>query len=257
MISSLKFSKYSGAGNTFLIIDQKDWLAVDSARSLVPQMCDANLGLSADGVLVLHPSADADFKWEFYNSDGSTAEMCGNLARCATLYAFEKSGKTEFKFETTAGIVLGKKSGDDLFTIEMTQITNRDQFIEDSPVYDSGVPHLIKYLQKIPELETIRSEAQRLRRHSALGLSGANVTYMEEVDDSSIRAVTFERGVEDFTLACGTGAVAAAYHQSLRSMKKLIEVQMPGGKLVVDFQNAKPKLSGPACKVASGEWIIR
>ncbi|MFN7262192.1 MAG: diaminopimelate epimerase [Pseudobdellovibrionaceae bacterium] len=242
--------RMSGAGNTFTILDQlsdlpdsADW----SARA--QELCAQSP--TTDGFLVLWKSPDYDFQWDFYNNDGSRAEMCGNAARCAARYYLEKSKKESCTFLTKAGLISGKwaSKSEDQISVSLTPIQNlQARFLAQTlagteiqgTFLNTGVPHFVI------EHEPDRTLAVALRASHSFGASGANITFSQAMGPHRTKAVTFERGVEDFTLACGTGAVAAAYaHFEKNSAEASVVVEMPGGELEVK-KGTPPTLTGPA-----------
>lgn len=273
------FYKYSGAGNTFLISSDKLNIDGSEKKELIKKICNPVDGFAADGVLFLDKKQE-QVVWDFYNSDGSTAEMCGNAARCAFRFSAEHFSqlKDKIEFVTLAGIVKGFKKGD-LVAIEMTPVKNesghptlteiadlienanlKEQLLKESASshflsIDTGVPHLVFEIKNFTDYKKLKS-LSALLRGLKLFPRGTNVTLISIINDNTAKAVTFERGVEDFTLACGTGAVAAAKYVSLKTQKNNINIQMPGGDLLVDFESLKsnPILIGQA--VLIGKIIV-
>lgn len=251
----LRVTRMSGAQNTFFVANVFDssWAKVYSSLDenlkarIASHLCKSFFGFHTDGLLFLRPEKGFDFAWDFYNSDGSHAEMCGNAARCATLFFHEKvKAQKEHQFLTGAGKITGQVLGPEQVKVEMTKISETKQMsvLGKSGFYvNTGVPHFI--LAQAPDADL----AKRLRKVGDFGPAGANITFVENISEQSLSAVTFERGVENYTQACGTGAVAAAmYLQSLNGQKPLVSVTMPGGTL--EIENAEtgrqPYLIGPA-----------
>lgn len=258
--------KYSGAGNTFVIILDSA-IAADERPEWVKTICNPIYGISADGVLFLKKGyKKADFLWDFYNSDGSIAEMCGNAARCAALFVFDDLQFTEEKivFSTMAGLIKAQKEAGQFkismpaYQIKATQKPiqlNSGQVIYGFWV-DTGVPHFVinkKQLGSMTEDKKILSE---IRNHVDFGSSGTNVTLIDIKSEDDLEAITFERGVENFTLACGTGAIAAAVAASELNKGKIFFVNMPGGQLKVQLKEKfEVELMGPAKKIAEINWF--
>jgi diaminopimelate epimerase len=264
--------KMSGAGNTFVLVDatsSSTWNEIESKlsvkrKSFARMVCDRTLGVAADGVLFLKEGEStgenaADYVWDFYNADGSAAEMCGNAARCAALFCQEylTSNTTgNYRFRTGAGVVSAQVLGDDQVRILMPVIQDyqesRTLLIDEKPYIfsfvNSGVPHLVMQIADYKEVISLKEMARKARHHVALGAAGSNVTFYVKEKSNFIRAVTFERGVEDYTQACGTGAVAAAYVEHCKSQSAAIDVSMPGGNLAVQFTDAtaNPLMTGGA-----------
>ena len=217
----MKVTKMHGAGNDFVIIDAvSEGISHDTAPELARRLCDRRLGIGADGLmLVCPPENGSDFKLLFYNADGSLGEMCGNGARCIARYGYEHSlsGKIQH-IETTAGPVVGERISETLYRIRLNDPTLIDlhrtaegldcAYVE---LGCPGLPHAVLLLDDWDRLD--RSElfdlGKRLRYSGAFP-KGANVSFVKILDRSSVKAITFERGVEDFTLACGTGCGSTA-----------------------------------------------
>ncbi|HRO66935.1 MAG TPA: diaminopimelate epimerase, partial [Pseudobdellovibrionaceae bacterium] len=205
--------------------------------------------LASDGLIFLeNKNADSGHLiWDFYNADGSGAEMCGNAARCAGAFVQEVMGtKIPFVLETTAGLVSVQRRADGRWAVEMPPVQDKPRQISlevEGKTYqgylvNSGVPHLV--LELSPAEEPSLSVCRRLRSHADLGVAGANVTFL-----NGSQAKTYERGVEGFTAACGTGAVAAALVMS-EGRSGRFRVTMPGGDLEVELGGPRPVLIGPA-----------
>lgn len=257
----LTITKMSGAGNTFSLIDltkNSPWSDIEKQLNIpraefAKMICDKVLGVSTDGLLFIQPGSEGfDFDWDFYNSDGSTAEMCGNAARCAARFCVESLGSaatTNLKFKTGAGLVVAQTLGDSRVRVKMPAakvlqeeilLRMRSSSEERFTLINTGVPHLVQKIQEMSAAVALKEMAKEARAHHDLRPHGANVTFYAPVSSGRINAVTFERGVEDYTLACGTGAVAAALAYANVSGEKDIEVQMPGGLLVVNFIDGDP-----------------
>ena len=257
----LPITKMSGAGNTFSLIDltnKSPWLDIEKQLNLpraefAKMICDKVLGLATDGLLFIQPGSEGfDFDWDFYNSDGSTAEMCGNAARCAARFCVESLGSASqinLKFKTGAGLVLAQTLGDSRVRVKMpaAKVLQEQIFLrmrssseETFTLINTGVPHLVQKIHEMGAAVALKDMAREARSHHDLKPNGANVTFYAEASKGRINAVTFERGVEDYTLACGTGAVAAALAYSNINGEKNVEVQMPGGLLQVNFIEGDP-----------------
>jgi diaminopimelate epimerase len=257
MTGSEKFllSRCSGTNNTFLIADSinSNWkntypfLSKEQKEKIAKNLCSSFHGFKTDGLLFLYNFEKYDFAWDFFNSDGSFAEMCGNAARCASWYFYKRiDQKKIISFFSGAGDINAEILEEEMVKIEMPKISPiQSMSVLGKPgiFIDTGVPHFV--LEMAPE----RKLAQQLRTVDAFGKTGSNITFVENVKSESVSAVTFERGVEDYTEACGTGAVAAAAFCEYK-IKKLskVAVKMPGGTLYVDGakSNQRPFLSGSA-----------
>ena len=210
-----RFTKMNGAGNDFILIDNRMG-DVRLDRSQIAQLCDRHRGIGADGILLLEkPGNRADFRMRYFNADGGEAEMCGNGARCFARFANKvAAAKEKISFETQAGLISAELKGDSV-TLGMTEPTDLRLHLElgiageNKTVHfiNSGVPHVVIPVVNIEDVD-VRHEGAAVRYHKIFSPSGTNVNFMEKRGAKKIR--TYERGVEDETLACGAGIVASA-----------------------------------------------
>ena len=214
----------SGSGNDFILIDNRDGIVDDTyVKQLVVGACRRRMSAGADGLLLVEKSSRADFKWRFFNADGSRAEMCGNGARCASRYAY-LTGITgpELSFETDVGVVTAEVI-DEQVKIGMTDPTdlkeNRTLLLGETNLpYDyinTGVPHVVMMTDDIEGINVVEM-GRALRHHEAFSPAGTNVNFVELIGNNTLVVRTYERGVEDETLACGTGCVAASLVMCLK-----------------------------------------
>ena len=274
----MQFTKMNGAGNSFIILDGIRG-ALDTARlpELARALCDVDFGVGADGLMAVLPADDADFTMRFYNSDGSLGEMCGNGARCIARYGYDRGLAGDIqRIETTAGIVVGQRIEEDLYCVRLNDPTAVETEIGipwDGQILsvsymelgDPGIPHAVLELPEwdtMPEDE-LRSLGAYIRSYAAFP-KGANVTFRKRLGRDHIKAVTYERGVEDFTLACGTGAGATAAAMRLRGeiRDETLRLDFPGGELQVSLSVEEDAvcdiyLTGPTVVVAEGEYLGR
>lgn len=262
----VQLKKYSGAGNTFFIVngDLTPWSGLTSTQRsvFVNKICTA---FSVDGFLFLHSKKKHYYEWDFFNRDGSGAEMCGNAARCAMAFVGEDleklTSEVKIEFDTRAGLIEARKEKDS-FKVRMPEYKVFEQKADVAGFsglwVDTGVPHFVVNLPEYEKYREHKNVASQLRSHSYFTSRGTNVTFFKEESADTIRAVTFERGVEDFTLACGTGAVAAAVFQRLFNNKNKVSVKMPGGDIQVEFTAGSniPTMSGQAKKTEEIEISI-
>src|SRR5947207_2666134 len=213
----LRFTKMNGAVNDFILIDNRAG-DIRLNRNQIARLCDRHRGIGADGILLLENSSDhADFRMRYFNADGGEAEMCGNGARCFARFANKVAAqKAEISFETPAGVISAELKGD-LVTLRMTEPTDLRLNV-DLPVVaenktvhfiNSGVPHVVIPVAKIDDAD-VRREGAAIRHHKMFSPNGTNVNFIEKRGPNKIAIRTYERGVEDETLACGTGIVASA-----------------------------------------------
>jgi diaminopimelate epimerase len=213
----LQFTKMNGAGNDFVLLDNRAG-GIRLSPTQVARICDRHRGVGADGILLLEKSSNgADFRMRYYNADGGEAEMCGNGARCFARYANKIAAAPEqVSFETPAGVIRAKLH-DDLVTLQMSDPTDMRMNMplqidgEDAVVHyiNSGVPHVVVPVSRI-DVVHVGTRGAAIRRHEKFSPKGANVNFLEKRGPKSIAIRTYERGVENETLACGTGVVASA-----------------------------------------------
>ncbi len=217
-MSTIKFTKLSGSGNDFIFIDNRDGAYSKYINDeFIKQVCARGLSVGADGIMFIENSENANFKWHFFNSDASRAEMCGNGARCATRFAYLKGIAPEnMTFETDAGIIEGAIMEKGEVKVQLTKPHSMildDTINVDGKEYgihtiNTGVPHAIIYVDNLDEID-VQSFGSSVRYHEKFAPAGTNVNFVQvRGDELAIR--TYERGVEGETLACGTGSVAAA-----------------------------------------------
>lgn len=274
----MRFTKMQGAGNDFILIENLDG-SLDPAdySRIAARLCTRRLSVGADGLMVLEPPREGgDVRMAFYNADGSVGEMCGNGARCISRYAIEHGfGRGgEVNIETTAGLVTGKCVSKRMYTVRLNDPATVDlhrKVAVDGVEYDCaylelgdpGIPHCVVLCdnwREIPENE-LRERCRKIRWYEGFP-KGANVTFCRLDGENSVDARTFERGVEDFTLACGTGCGSTVTALALRGLVPGVNtrVTMPGGTLYVTVtaDNGTPRdliLTGPTTLVAQGEIL--
>jgi diaminopimelate epimerase len=262
----LRFTKMNGAGNDFILIDNRVG-DVRLDRSQIAQLCDRHRGVGADGLLLLEkPGNRADFRMRYFNADGGEAEMCGNGARCFARFANKvASAKETISFETQAGVISAELKND-LVTLGMTEPTDLRLHLEpgiadeNKAVHfiNSGVPHVVIPVPDLDDVD-VRREGAAIRCHKIFSPSGTNVNFVEKRGPKKIAIRTYERGVEDETLACGTGIVASALiFATIEDCEGPITVLARGGdELEVGFERNRDQfhnvtLTGPAEFVFEG-----
>jgi diaminopimelate epimerase len=263
----LRFTKMDGAGNDFILIDNRTG-DIYLERSQITRLCDRHRGVGADGILLLENTTNrADFRMRYFNADGGEAEMCGNGARCFARFANRVAGTGEkVSFETPAGVISAELVGN-LVTLRMTEPTDLRLNVK-VPVVDenitvhfinSGVPHVVIPVPKIEDVD-VQREGAAIRHHKMFSPSGANVNFSETRGPDKIAIRTYERGVENETLACGTGIVASALiFAAIKNVSGPIKVIARGGdELQVSFEAIDGSfrnvtLTGPAEFVFDGE----
>ena len=240
----INFTKMAGAGNDFIVIDAAPGL---NYKKLAVQACDRTNGIGADGLLILDKSAKADYKMRILNRDGSEAEMCGNGARCMAAYIVrnKKPRKKLFTMETPAGTIAATAAGE----VARVRLSAPTGYQADIPLtinerrmrvsfIDTGVPHAIVFVDGLEGID-VAAIGRVIRHHQRFEPRGANVNFVEQVNERLVSARTYERGVEDETRACGTGSVASAIVAYLKAN--------PGVK--------DKKAAGMNVRTASGEIL--
>jgi len=264
----LSFTKMNGAGNDFVLLDNRE-RRIELTPDQVMRLCDRHRGVGADGVMLLVPARtrEADWAWEFYNSDGSVAEMCGNGARCFARYVQRTAGWSRpLRFETVAGIIAATFQGERV-TVNLTP--PKDLKLNQSVTLtagattihslNTGVPHAVLFVPDADQAMVMQLGPE-IRRHAHFGPRGTNVNFVQALGPNHIRVRTYERGVEGETLACGTGVsasamIAARVHQFTSPVKVVVQ---GGDTLEVSFADrgtefADVRLTGPAEFVFEGQ----
>lgn len=246
-MNKLRILKLVATGNDFLFIDARSGLPgvfnKVSRSELVRKLCDRHFGIGADGLIfVENGKSEVQFRWDFYNCDGSTAEMCGNATRCFGRWALRELKLANVELETLPGSVRlesdEKKvvSHLDYMKVSFEPLTVTTEGKTPKVILvNTGVPHAVVEIENIKNAEKERELIRELRFHPKTGKKGANVTFLSREGSNTFSTVTFERGVEGFTLSCGTGVLAAAAVGLKDSGEKSAIVHSPGGTLEVEF----------------------
>lgn len=254
----MKFHKYHGTGNDFILIDgmsSKDKL--DFNTEFIAKMCHRRFGIGADGFIILSPSESADFKMDYFNSDGKRSTMCGNGSRCLVRFAHTLGYiSDETKFEAVDGLHEAKVAEDisvKMIDVKVVEPIDEDYFL------DTGSPHYVQFGENLDDLDIIK-HAHAIRYNNRFRANGTNVNFVKRISNG-IQVRTYERGVEDETYSCGTGVVASAIagYQKFGDLGKEIAIDTKGGALKVSFatdgtQFTSVWLHGPAEKVFSGQF---
>ena len=245
----MRCTRMHGAGNSFVLTENLHGeLTGEDLSVLARRLCSPKTGPGADGLIVLVPAEGADFGMLFYNNDGSLGEMCGNGARCICRYGVEHGlarDAERIRVQTTAGLVTGRRITEALYQVRLNDPSvidlHREAEGEDSAYVElgePGIPHAVVEVgpEAFADLGALRERGRALR-HSEAFPRGANVSFVCPTGGGRVRALTFERGVEDFTLACGTGCGAIAVSLLLRGRipGEELEIDMPGGRLRVEL----------------------
>ena len=249
-MDKLIFLKMSGSGNDFIVIDNRDGRLDIEPRTLAERICRRRMSVGADGLILVEPSLQADFRMRILNADGSEAEMCGNGARCVARFA-EMLGIAgpHMAFETLAGIIRAQVDGSrvKLQTSRPQEIRLHQSIEVDGAMHqihsiNTGVPHAVLFCSDL-EAVPVRTLGRKIRFHPAFQPAGTNVDFATLLDERTLLIRTYERGVEDETLACGTGTVAAALvAAALGMVSSPVEVRVRSGEtLTVSFTGNGPE----------------
>ncbi|MFA5276720.1 MAG: diaminopimelate epimerase [Candidatus Omnitrophota bacterium] len=241
-MKKITFSKMVAAGNDFVVVKQE--LSGNLAK-LAQVLCERKFGIGADGLLILGKSKKADLRMRIFNSDGSEAEMCGNGARCVALYAAKLLKKRFLNIETKAGVIKAQVKGD-IVKVKLTQpkniklnlpikLSGRNLSLNS---INTGVPQAVIFSAGLDKIN-VKEIGRLIRYHRTFFPKGTNVNFVEVTGNNSIKVRTYERGVEDETLACGTGSTASALIFALKSgAKNKVNVSTRSGEVLkIYFKN--------------------
>lgn len=248
--SNLNFQKYVATGNDFLFVDAREGAAIATGKrsAAARRLCDRHFGAGADGLIFVGLGQAADhLKWDFYNSDGSPAEMCGNASRCVGRWAQRNLGFPSVGLETVAGLV--RIETGERITSHLEYVSVNFSLLEAevhgkkvaATFVNTGVPHAVVEIDRLERARETEFAAiiQAFRWHPLADANGTNVTFLQLLGEQKFATMTFERGVEGFTLSCGTGVLAAAavgVKKSGRAPESTrCELQTPGGALSASF----------------------
>jgi diaminopimelate epimerase len=270
----IQFTKMSGAGNDFVVVDNRNGIISDAAAFAL-KVCDRRFGIGADGVLLLENNEQASFTMKYYNADGTNAGMCGNGGRCLAKFAYDMGipGAEEFTFEAFGYIYHASRLDQNTFELRMKepfgikshqQISLQEKLIIGNYI-NTGTDHSVVFLDENAGLGPLQITdvfgiGKALRNHAVYQPMGTNVNFVSKLDSNSIEIRTYERGVEDETLACGTGSVASALLSSRQfEMESPINVKVKSGEfLTISFQKSDQgfsdvRLKGSAVVTFTGE----
>lgn len=254
----LEFYKYQGTGNDFVMIDNRSNIFPKENTQLVAHLCDRRFGIGADGLILLDSDTDTDFRMVYYNSDGNLSSMCGNGGRCLVAFAKKLNViQDETTFIATDGLHYATVAADGIVSLQMIDVAEIKNTAEYS-FLNTGSPH---HVQLVEDLENynVKENGAAIRYGALYGQQGSNINFVKKIDNTTFSLRTYERGVEDETLACGTGATAVAIAMNATGQTDLnaINLNVEGGKLAVSFDKVDGKytnvfLKGPAEFVFKG-----
>jgi diaminopimelate epimerase len=256
---NIHFHKNQGTGNDFVILDNRDKRYTELNTDQVRRICDRRFGIGADGLMLLNEKTDYDFEMKYFNADGREGSMCGNGARCLVKFAWQLGmHKSSYRFTAFDGIHEAEIDTDGTVSLKMNDVKSIRKFHGDF-IVNTGSPHYIKLVNDVMNVDVYK-KGYEIRYSKEFEQEGINVNFVEQIDDAGKICVrTYERGVEDETLSCGTGVTAAAlvcWHND--NGYNEVEVTTSGGKLNVEYDKHNDEgfsniwLSGPAEKVFEG-----
>ncbi|WP_296149312.1 diaminopimelate epimerase [uncultured Flavobacterium sp.] len=258
----IKFYKYQGTGNDFIMIDNRQEIFPKNDIKLIEKLCDRRFGIGADGLILLENDEETDFKMVYYNSDGNQSSMCGNGGRCLVAFAKQLDViENKTTFIATDGLHHATIFDDGIVSLQMKDVEQIDLH-NDYIFLDTGSPHHVQLVDDLKNYE-VKEKGAAIRYGKLYGKSGSNVNFVSQNDADTFSVRTYERGVEDETLSCGTGvtAVAIAMKATGKTVSNQIKLNVEGGKLEVSFNEKDGKfvdvfLKGPATFVFEGNVKI-
>lgn len=260
----IPFYKYQGEGNDFVLIDNRSQAYSPLTKKQINKLCNRRFGIGADGLMLLETHAKYDFTMRYFNADGREASMCGNGGRCIVAFACHLGlveDPKHIRFEAVDGLHHAELVADQVVALQMIDVEEIKKY-EDAYILDTGSPHYVTFIPLQENFDT-KGEGAKIRYSPAFRKQGINVNFVTPLDEHTLCVRTYERGVEDETLACGTGCVASvlahAYHT--RSKQESFQVYVQGGQLQVSFQRvantfSQITLQGGAVQTFQGEtWL--
>lgn len=258
----VKFYKYQGTGNDFIMIDNRHYGIKRTDTNMIERLCHRRFGIGADGLILLQEKDGYDFEMVYFNSDGNESSMCGNGGRCIIQFAKDIGViRDKCSFWAIDGHHEGSIDKAGIVTLKMKDVDAVEQNNGDY-ILNTGSPHYVQFKGEIEQLN-ICGEARKIRYNERFAQEGINVNFVQQIDANHIAVRTYERGVEDETYSCGTGVVASSIAHYLKSNKSSqhISIDVQGGKLQVSFEVEDDTfknvfLIGPAVAVFEGEVEI-
>ena len=258
----IEFYKYQGTGNDFVMIDNRAATFPKENMELIAHLCDRRFGIGGDGLILLENDADTDFKMVYYNSDGNQSSMCGNGGRC--LVAFAKKLHiidNNCTFNAVDGLHHASITEDGIVSLQMIDVSTIKTDLNYT-FLNTGSPHHVELVDDLEHFN-VKENGAAIRYGGLYGKEGSNINFVKQIDTTTFSLRTYERGVEDETLACGTGATAVAIAMNATGMTEAtsIDVNVEGGKLAVSFDKKDDQytnvfLIGPAKFVFKGTIAI-
>lgn len=256
----INFRKYQGTGNDFIIIDNRDESCAGLTSAQVAFLCNRRTGIGGDGLMLLETAEAFDFRMVYYNADGNEGSMCGNGGRCLVQFAHDIGiQKENYQFIAVDGPHEACIDANKLIQLKMKDVTNIE-LNDGDVILDTGSPHFIRFVDELSGLD-VYAEGRKIRYNETYSKEGINVNFVKRTTQG-IKIRTYERGVEDETLSCGTGATAAAIASSSQIGEQQIQVDVEGGQLTIRFNRTNERnadniwLVGPATYVFEGSITI-
>jgi diaminopimelate epimerase len=259
----IEFYKYHGTGNDFIILDNRDGLYSELNHRQVKKLCDRHFGIGADGLMLLNKKEGCDFEMKYFNADGNESTMCGNGGRCLVKFAYNHGiHRSTYHFLAIDGMHEAEIETDGEVSLKMNDV-DRIEAHSNYYLLNTGSPHFVKFATNILDVDVVAT-GREIRYSKQFAAEGVNVNLVESMGENSIYVRTYERGVEDETLSCGTGVTAAALvnAHNERGFNSVI-VKTPGGQLSVEYdKNGETSFSniwlcGPAQFVFKGEIEVQ
>lgn len=270
------FTKYHGTGNDFIIIDNRKKVfapRADREQTMIALLCHRQYGVGADGLILIEEDAAEDYRMHYYNSDGKMGSLCGNGSRCAAAFAshFISPGKQQFRFRAVDGIheatIINPHPLLPIVSVTLNPVKYPLKASPANYIVDTGSPHWVRFVSGLSGVDVVRL-GRKIRHAKEWAPEGINVNFVEESGKNVLSVRTYERGVEEETLSCGTGVTAAAIaawaHHDGGAARSTNEIHTPGGKLEVSFHSPENhhnnfydiNLKGPAQFVFKGEMYM-
>ena len=254
----IEFYKYQGTGNDFVILENRDNTYDNLTTEQVKHICNRRFGVGADGLMLLSKHDKLDFEMIYFNADGNKSSMCGNGGRCLVQFAKNQGMyKVTYRFMAIDGPHEAEIDMRDIIRLKMQDV-NKVDYHSGYALLNTGSPHFVKFSNNVEDIDVVET-GREIRYSKAFEKEGINVNFVETTDEDSIFVRTYERGVEDETLSCGTGVTAAALMTAHNAIGfNRVEVKTPGGNLSVEYNKIDEEhfeniwLCGPAELVYKG-----
>ncbi len=253
----LEFYKYQGTGNDFVMIDNRSEFFPKHDVKLIEHLCNRRFGIGGDGLILLENDSETDFKMVYYNSDGNQSSMCGNGGRCLVAFAKKLNViENHATFMAIDGLHHATVADEGLVSLQMKDVANIKVSLN-HVFLDTGSPHHVAFVDDLKNYN-IKEEGAKIRYGDLYGTVGSNVNFVNQISDGTFALRTYERGVEDETLSCGTGAtaVAIAMNKLEKTNLNVIQLEVEGGKLEVSFDRNGDKFTNVFLKGAA-EFVFK